>query len=108
MRVALYTLGCKVNSYETDKIRETFQSEGVVIVPFTELADVYIVNTCTVTQMAAKKSRQILHRARRLNPRSIDCRNRLLCPGGRREDARGGCGSLYKQHGQASVSTDGE
>ena len=71
MRVALYTLGCKVNSYETDKIRETFQSEGVVIVPFTELADVYIVNTCTVTQMAAKKSRQILHRARRLNPEAL-------------------------------------
>ncbi len=71
MRVALYTLGCKVNSYETDKIRETFQGEGAVIVPFTEPADVYVVNTCTVTQMAAKKSRQILHRARRLNPEAL-------------------------------------
>lgn len=71
MRVALYTLGCKVNSYETDKIRETFQSEGAAIVSFTEPADVYVVNTCTVTQMAAKKSRQILHRARRLNPEAL-------------------------------------
>lgn len=71
MRVALYTLGCKVNSYETDRIRETFQSEGAAIVPFTEPADVYVVNTCTVTQMAAKKSRQILHRARRLNPEAL-------------------------------------
>ncbi len=71
MRVALYTLGCKVNSYETDRIRETFQSEGATIVPFTEPADVYVVNTCTVTQMAAKKSRQILHRARRLNPEAL-------------------------------------
>ena len=71
MRVALYTLGCKVNSYETDKIRETFQSKGAAIVSFTEPADVYVVNTCTVTQMAAKKSRQILHRARRLNPEAL-------------------------------------
>lgn len=71
MRVALYTLGCKVNSYETDRIRETFQSEGATIVPFTEPADVYVVNTCTVTQMAAKKSRQILHRARRLNTEAL-------------------------------------
>ena len=71
MRVALYTLGCKLNSYETDRIRETFQSEGATIVPFTEPADVYVVNTCTVTQMAAKKSRQILHRARRLNPEAL-------------------------------------
>lgn len=71
MRVALYTLGCKVNSYETEQIREAFIAQGDRIVPFTEPADVYIVNTCTVTQMAAKKSRQILHRARRLRPEAL-------------------------------------
>ncbi|MBQ7917119.1 MAG: tRNA (N(6)-L-threonylcarbamoyladenosine(37)-C(2))-methylthiotransferase MtaB [Firmicutes bacterium] len=71
MRVALYTLGCKVNSYETDRIREGFEKIGAQIVSFTEPADVYVVNTCTVTQMAAKKSRQILHRARRLAPSAL-------------------------------------
>ena len=71
MRVALYTLGCKVNSYETDRIREAFVKKGAQIVPFTDTADVYVVNTCTVTQMAAKKSRQILHRARRLTPDAL-------------------------------------
>ncbi len=71
MRVALYTLGCKVNSYETEKIRQEFANLGAQIVPFTEPADVYVVNTCTVTQVASKKSRQILSRARRLNPNAL-------------------------------------
>lgn len=71
MRAAFYTLGCKVNSYETEKIQQMFAADGALIVPFEEQADVYVVNTCTVTQIAAKKSRQILHRARRLSPDAL-------------------------------------
>ncbi|MBQ7064432.1 MAG: tRNA (N(6)-L-threonylcarbamoyladenosine(37)-C(2))-methylthiotransferase MtaB [Firmicutes bacterium] len=71
MRVALYTLGCKVNSYETDRIRREFSDRGARIVAFEEKADVYVINTCTVTQMAAKKSRQMLQRARRLSPGAL-------------------------------------
>ncbi len=71
MRAAFYTLGCKVNSYETEKLQKMFAVDGAEIVPFEEQADVYIVNTCTVTQIAAKKSRQILHRARRISPDAL-------------------------------------
>ncbi len=67
-KAAFYTLGCKVNQYETGKLMEQFAKKGHKIVPFTEIADIYIVNTCTVTGMADKKSRQMLHRAKRLNP----------------------------------------
>lgn len=67
-KVALYTLGCKVNSYETEIMRQNFQERGYSIVPFDEIADVYVVNTCTVTNIADRKSRQMLHRARQLNP----------------------------------------
>ncbi len=65
---ALHNLGCKVNAYETEALRELLETEGYRIVPFTEKADVYVVNTCTVTNIADKKSRQMLRRARRLNP----------------------------------------
>ncbi len=67
-RAAFYNLGCKVNSYETDAMRELLEGAGYKIVPFEEEADVYIVNTCSVTHVADKKSRQMLHRARRRNP----------------------------------------
>lgn len=69
--VALYNLGCKVNSYETELMRQMFQEKGYGIVPFDETADIYIINTCTVTGIADRKSRQLLHRARRLNPRAV-------------------------------------
>ncbi|MBQ7677893.1 MAG: tRNA (N(6)-L-threonylcarbamoyladenosine(37)-C(2))-methylthiotransferase MtaB [Lachnospiraceae bacterium] len=69
--VALHNLGCKVNTYETEKMAALLQNAGYRIVPFTEKADIYVVNTCSVTQMADKKSRQMLHRARRLNPDAV-------------------------------------
>ena len=69
--VALYNLGCKVNSYETELMRQMFQEKGYEIVPFDKTADIYIVNTCTVTGIADRKSRQLLHRARRLNPQAV-------------------------------------
>lgn len=69
--VALHNLGCKVNSYELDVVQQMLQEKGYTIVPFDEIADIYIVNTCTVTNMADRKSRQMLHRAKAKNPRAI-------------------------------------
>ncbi len=69
--VAFMTLGCKVNSYETDKMKESFLRAGCRIVDFTEKADVYVINTCTVTNIADRKSRQMLHRAKKKNPDSV-------------------------------------
>ena len=71
MRAAFYTLGCKVNQYETDALEAQFRDRGYEIVPFSDAADVYIVNTCTVTGIADKKSRQMLHRARKTNPEAL-------------------------------------
>lgn len=70
-KVALHNLGCKVNAYETEAMREMLCDAGYEIVPFDEWADVYIINTCTVTNVADRKSRQMLHRARRQNPNAI-------------------------------------
>ena len=69
--VAFLTLGCKVNAYETDKMRQAFLNAGYEIRDFKDQADVYVVNTCTVTNMADRKSRQMLHRAKKNNPDSI-------------------------------------
>ncbi len=69
--VAFCTLGCKVNQYETDAMREMFVSGGYEVKEFSEPASVYVINTCTVTNMADRKSRQMLHRARKKNPGSI-------------------------------------
>lgn len=71
MKVAFLTLGCKVNFYETEQMMEQFQTLGFDVVDFQEKADVYIVNTCTVTNMADRKSRQMLHRAKKKNPDSL-------------------------------------
>ncbi len=68
---ALHNLGCKVNAYEMDVMEELLRENGYRIVPFTEPADVVIVNTCTVTNIADRKSRQMLHRAKKLNPNGI-------------------------------------
>lgn len=68
---ALHNLGCKVNSYEMDAMEQMLVAGGYKIVPFEEKADVYIVNTCTVTNIADRKSRQMLHRAKSLNPESV-------------------------------------
>ena len=69
--IAYLTLGCKVNGYETEAIRDTLKGCGVTEVPFREKADIYLVNTCTVTNIADRKSRQMLHRARKLNPDAV-------------------------------------
>lgn len=71
MKVALHNLGCKVNAYETEAMQELLEQNGYEIVPFQEGADVYIINTCTVTNMADRKSRQMLHRAKKMNPDAI-------------------------------------
>ena len=68
---AIHTLGCKVNIYESDAIAEGLKKGGLREVDFSEKADVYIINTCTVTNIADKKSRQMLHRARKLNPEAL-------------------------------------
>lgn len=69
--VALYNLGCKVNSYEMEGMRQALLEKGYKIVPFDEAADIYIVNTCTVTNIADRKSRQMLHRAKQINPEAV-------------------------------------
>ena len=69
--VAYHNLGCKVNSYEMDAMLQALRQRGYQIVPFDEKADVYIVNTCTVTGIADRKSRQMLHRAKKTNPEGI-------------------------------------
>jgi len=71
MKVALTTLGCKVNHYETEAMRELFVQDGWEIVEFSELADVYVINTCTVTQTSDTKSRQMIARAHRMNPSAL-------------------------------------
>ena len=69
--VALHNLGCKVNAYEMDVMQQMLQEKGYQIVPFDKKADIYIVNTCTVTNIADRKSRQMLHRAKKLNPDAV-------------------------------------
>lgn len=70
-KAALHNLGCKVNAYETEAMQEMLEQNGYEIVPFKEGADVYVINTCTVTNMADRKSRQMLHRARKMNPNAV-------------------------------------
>lgn len=88
--VALHNLGCKVNSYELDFMQQILLEKGYKIVPFDEAADIYIVNTCTVTNIADRKSRQMLHRARNLNPDAV-----VVAVG------------CYVQTGQESLEADG-
>lgn len=71
MRVAFYTLGCKVNQYETENLKSRFSAEGYDIVSHNEDADIYIVNSCTVTATGDKKTRQILHRFQKQNPSAL-------------------------------------
>ena len=71
MKVAFHTLGCKVNHYETEAIKEAFVSRGAEVAGEEEFADVYIINTCTVTNIADRKSRQFIRRARKVNPDAL-------------------------------------
>lgn len=70
-KAALHNLGCKVNAYETEAMEQMLEEAGYEIVPFSQKADVYVINTCSVTNMADRKSRQMLHRARKLNPDAV-------------------------------------
>ena len=70
-KAALHNLGCKVNAYETEAMQHLLEEAGYEIVPFTQKADVYVINTCSVTNMADRKSRQMLHKAKKNNPDSI-------------------------------------
>lgn len=69
--VAFLTLGCKVNSYETEAMQKIFEDAGYLVVDFAEPSDVYVVNTCTVTNIADRKSRQMLHKARKMNEAAV-------------------------------------
>lgn len=70
-KAALHNLGCKVNAYETEAMRQMLEAAGYEIVDFSEAADVYVINTCSVTNVADRKSRQMLHRAKKKNPSAI-------------------------------------
>lgn len=70
-KAALHNLGCKVNAYETEAMQQQLEERGYEIVPFDQKADVYIINTCSVTNIADRKSRQMLHRAKKLNPEAV-------------------------------------
>ena len=71
MRIAFYTLGCKVNQYETQALEQLFTARGHELVPFEGAADAYLINTCTVTAVSDKKSRQIIRRARKTAPDAV-------------------------------------
>ena len=70
-KAALHNLGCKVNSYETEAMQQLLEEADYEIVPFSEYADVYVINTCSVTNMADRKSRQMLHKAKKQNPDAV-------------------------------------
>ena len=71
MRIAIYTLGCKVNQYETQAMETILRQRGHTLVDFESPADAYIINTCTVTAVSDKKSRQAIRRARRMSPNGV-------------------------------------
>ena len=68
MKIAFYTLGCKANQFETQALERLFTEHGHEIVPFDDFADVYVVNTCTVTAMSDRKSRTVARRCKKINP----------------------------------------
>ena len=71
VKIAFLTLGCKVNSYETEAMQALLVEAGAKLVEFSEIADIYVINTCSVTNMADRKSRQMLHRAKKKNPNAL-------------------------------------
>lgn len=82
-RVAFCTLGCKVNQYETNAMMQKFMENGYEVVEFEKEAEVYVVNTCTVTNIADKKSRQMLRKVKEINKEAVLVAVRLLCSGGK-------------------------
>ena len=89
--VAFHNLGCKVNSYETEKMMLSLKDRGYIIVPFDQRADVYVINTCTVTNIADRKTRQMIHRSKKQNPDAIIV----------------AAGCYVNTHGEESVKTEG-
>ena len=71
MKIAFYTLGCKVNQYETQALEQLLSARGHALVPFESQADAYVINTCSVTAVSDKKSRQVIRRARKAAPQAI-------------------------------------
>ena len=71
LKASVHNLGCKVNAYESEAVMQLLEEAGYEIVPFSEPADVIVINTCTVTAVADKKTRQMLHRARHKNPDAV-------------------------------------
>ena len=71
MRVAIYTLGCKMNQYETQAMEQLLRRKGHQVVDFSQEAEAYVVNTCSVTAVSDQKSRQVLHRVRREHPAAV-------------------------------------
>ncbi len=90
-KAALHNLGCKVNAYETEAMRQLLEEAGYEIVPFAPGADVYVINTCTVTNIADRKSRQMIHRAKKMNPDAIvvaaGCYVQTACDGDKTDSA---------------------
>ena len=86
--VAFCTLGCKVNQYETQAMEQQFIEKGYNIVEFNKCADIYVINTCTVTNMSDKKSRQMLRKAKQINKNSIIVAVRMLCSSFKRKIRR--------------------
>ena len=82
MKVAFYTLGCKVNQYETDIMIKEFEDKGYTIVNFEDKADIYVVNSCSVTNMSTRKTRQYLSRAKKMGGFVVLVR--MLCRGNKR------------------------
>jgi len=71
LKTAIYTLGCKVNYFESEALKEQFRRHGFTVVENGERADIYVVNTCTVTHQAARKSRQLIRRLKKANPKAM-------------------------------------
>ena len=71
MKVAIYTLGCKVNQYETQAMEQTLRAKGHEVVDFAGEADAYVVNTCSVTAVSDQKSRQVIHRVQKQHPSAV-------------------------------------
>ncbi len=101
MKVGFLSLGCKVNYYETEKMKQQFEEAGYQAVSFEEEADIYIINTCTVTNIADRKSRKMLHRARRNNRDAI-----VVAAGCYTDSARRKMDGIGKTGEKAGVEAD--
>ena len=88
-KAAFHNLGCKVNAYETEAMEQMLEAAGYEIVPFAPGADVYVINTCSVTNIADRKSRQMLHRAKKMNPSAVVVAAGCYVQGGKGDGGEG-------------------